>query len=46
MQNFLLALRQFTIFAIKGLFALVFAVVVFGFTFVGGILMKALKMRP
>jgi|LakMenE18May11ns_1017448.scaffolds.fasta_scaffold9300906_2 hypothetical protein len=46
MQDFLLALRQFTIFAIKGLFAFIFAVLVLGFTFVGGILMKALKMRP
>jgi hypothetical protein len=46
MQDFLLALRQFTIFAIKGLFAFIFAVLVLGFTFVGGILMKALRMRP
>jgi hypothetical protein len=46
MQDFFLALRQFTIFAIKGIFTLIFVVLVFGFTFVGGILTKALRMRP
>jgi hypothetical protein len=45
MQDFLLALRQFTIFAIKGLFAFIFAVVVFGFTFVGGILVGMFRVR-
>jgi hypothetical protein len=46
MQDFLLALRQFTIFFLKATFAFTAAVLIFGFTFIGKILAGVFKMKP
>jgi hypothetical protein len=46
MQDFLLALRQFTIFFLKATFAFTAAVLIFGFTFIGRLIVGVLRMKP
>jgi hypothetical protein len=46
MQDFLLALRQFTSFFLKATFAFTAAVLIFGFTFIGKLIMGVLRMKP
>jgi hypothetical protein len=46
MQDFFLALRQFTIFFLKATFAFTAAVLIFGFTLIGRILAGVFRMKP